>query len=153
MVYIFVHLTYSNWQRPSVAINLTLNEARLAEMVQGKFMVTSRQHKTGGTQGPAVLALAGLGWEAFTFYLNTVRLGIPCNSRDDTALLTSTGRALHNHTDHLKSLCRHYKLPVLPSLTITRKAGATRVVNSGATQAEMEKLGTHMSHLPSTSAK
>ena len=153
VVYIFVHLTYSNWHRPSVAINLTLTETRLAEMVQGKFMITSRHHKTSGTQGLAVLALGGLGWEAFTFYLNTVRPGIPCNSRDDTALLTSTGRALHNYTDLLKSLCRNYKLPVLPSLTMTRKAGAARVVESGATQAEMEKLGTHLFHLPSTLAK
>ena len=144
VVYIFVHLTYSNWQMRSVAINLTLTEARLAEMVQGKFMFTSRHHKTGGTQGLAILALGRLRWEAFTFYLDTVRPGIPCNSRDDTALLTSTGRALHNYTDLLKSLCRNYKLPVLPSLTMTCKAGATRVMESGATQAEMEKLGTHV---------
>ena len=155
VAYIFVHLTYmyGNWQRPSVAINLTLTEARSAKVVQGKFMVTSCHHKTSGTQGLADLALAGLGWEAFTFYLNTVWQGIPCNSRDDTALLTSTGRALHNHTSLLKSLCRHYKLPVLPSLTMTRKAGAARVMESGATQAEMEKLGTHLFHLPSTLAK
>ena len=144
VAYIFVHLTYGNWQRLSVAINLTLTKARSAEVVQSKFMFTSRQHKTGGTQGPAVLALAGLGWEAFTFYLNIVWPGIPCNSRDDTALLTSTGRALHNYTDLLKSVAL---------LTMTRKAGAARVVESGTTQAEMEKLGTHMSHLPSTLAK
>ena len=152
VAYIFVHLTYGNWQRPSVAINLTLTEARSAEVVQGKLMVTSRHHKTSGTQGPAVLALTGLGWEAFTFYINTVRPGIPCSSKDETALLNSSGRALHNYIDLLKSLCRHYKLPELPTLTMTRKAGATRVVESGATQDEMEKLGTHMSHLPRTSA-
>ena len=44
-------------------------------------------------------------------------------------------------------------MPPLPSLTVTHKAGAARVVESGATQAEMEKLGRHMSLLPSTSAK
>ena len=145
VAYIFVHLTYmyGNWQRPSVAINMTLTETKA---FQGKLMVTSRHHKTSGTQGPVVLALAGLGWEA-------VRPGIICNSRDDTALLTSTGRALHNYTDLLKSLCHHYKLPVLPSLSMTRKAGAAQVMESEVTQAKMEKLGTHMSHLPSTSAK
>ena len=152
VAYIFVHLTYmyGNWQRPSVAINMTLTETKA---FQGKLMVTSRHHKTSGTQGPVVLALAGLRWEAFTFYLNMFGREFPA-TQEMTRLCWlrleepyTTTQIVSNHYATTTSCF------VLPSLTMTRKAGAARVVESEATQAEMEKLGTRMSHLPSTSAK
>ena len=42
VMYICCSLTYKNWQRPGVAINLTLSEAAKAQRVDEKFIIHSR---------------------------------------------------------------------------------------------------------------
>ena len=133
---------------------MTRAEAENGTMQNDEVVITVRNHKTSSTHGPAVIVLDSLTERAFAFYLIAVRDTIATSSEDtDIALVTESGRPLNNYSDLLRSVCRRYNLRQLPTLTATRKAGATAAVEEGGSRASMEKLGQHMSHLTSTSEK
>ena len=56
VTYIFLSLTYRNWQP---ALNLILSEAKEATEKDGKLIIHSASHKTSLTYGPAILVLKG----------------------------------------------------------------------------------------------
>ena len=65
VTYLFIILTYKNWQHPGAAINLTLSEACDATESDGKLIVTVANHKISLTYGPAILVLQGEDIEFF----------------------------------------------------------------------------------------
>ena len=94
---------------------------------------------------------------AFLYYLHVheVRPSLPSTSTSvkQPALLLSSGRPLVNYPDLIKTLCRRYNLSRLPTLTSTRKAGATKFLKTARSPEEMEGLSRHMSHRTTTSQK
>ena len=85
-------------------------------------------------------------------YMTNIRTNIPTTSQNsDVALVNSRGKSLGHYIGLLKTITRRYGLKQLPTLTACRKAGATAFVEQGATPDQMEKLGDHMAHDPSTS--
>ena len=152
-MYIFCCLTYKNWQRPGVAINLTLEEAGKARRVDEKFVIHCRQHKTASTYGPAVLVLDDEDAKYFKCYIDVVRSTIQ-GGRDSSelALLTYNGRPLTHYQDLLASLTSRLGIKPLPNITAIRKAGATTAVQQSSKEG-MEVISGHMCHSTSTSER
>ena len=155
VTYIFMELTYGNWQRPAVGVRMTLTEAR-AHQDSGSDVIslTVGLHKTTSSQGPAVIIMRGAARAAYLHYIDNIRPSLPTKSSDsELALVTSNGRPLVNYTDLIKTLLRHYNLPSLPTLTTARKAGATGFLAREKTQERMEQLSRHMSHQHATNIR
>ena len=150
VTYIFLALTYRNWQQPGPALNLTLSEAKEATEKDGKLIIHSACHKTALTYGPAILALNGDDTIYFKHFIQNIRPKISTSSSMECALVTARGQPLHHYRDMINSLCRKLGVPTLPTLTATRKAGATLAVGQ-TTQETLENISAHMSHSKSTS--
>ena len=112
--YIFAELTYGNWQRPAVAINLTrddVSKARPDDTDPDTVTLLSHDHKTKGSEGPAFLTMSGTARAALLFYAHHVRPLLPnLPGHSDTCLVLRNGKPLVNHRDVLKTIIRRYKL-------------------------------------------
>ena len=89
VTYIFLSLTYRNWQRPGPALNLTLSEANEATEKDGKLIIHSASHKTALTYGPAILVLKGDDTIYFKHYIQNIRPKISTPSSMECALVTA----------------------------------------------------------------
>ena len=118
----------------------------------GKLIIHSASHKTALTYGPAILVLKGDDTIYFKHYIQNIRPKISTRSSMECALVTARGQPLHHYRDMINSLCRKLGVPDLPTLTVTRKAGATLAV-AQTTQETMENISAHMSHSKSTSER
>ena len=136
--YLFAELTYGNWQRPAVGINLTREDvakARPDKDDPDTITLLSKEHKTKGSEGPAFLTMSGTARAALLFYADHVRPVV-------------------NHRDILKTVTRRYRLPPLPTLTLTRKSGATELIQAhGDETTTVEALNRQMGHQKSTGEK
>ena len=148
-VFVFMNLTYGNWQRPGAAINVTISEANSFKTNNEKIIVTSTNHKT---YGPAVMALEGLAKEAFFFYINNIRKNIPTPSSVDNALVTSNGQPMSHYCDHIKSITGRYGFKDFPTLTEICKCGATSA-SIHQNEQELKKISEHMSYSKATSSR
>ena len=150
--YLFMCLTYKNWQRPGAVIRMTLEEAQAYVMKDNKLVVKTFHHKTGQAHGPAVMVLDGDDATLFQMYLNKVRINISTSSSTQSAFVTSHGSPLTNYRDLVHSLTNRLGIPLFPNITAVRKAGATAAVSSLPDDV-MEQVSQHMSHSKSTSER
>ena len=110
VTYIFMELTYGNWQRPAVGVRMTLTEAR-AHQDSGSDVIslTVGLHKTTSSQEPAVIIMRGAARAAYLHCIDNIRSSLPTkSSNSELALVTSNGRPLVNYADLIKTLLRHY---------------------------------------------
>lgn len=153
--YVFAELTYGNWQRPAVGINLTREDVSKAipdKSDPDTLTLLSGDHKTKGSEGPAFLTMSGTARDALLFYAHHVRPLLPnIPGHHNTCLVLRNGKPLINHRDILKTVTRRYHLPNLPTLTLTRKSGATELIRThGDDNATVEALNRQMGHQRST---
>ena len=116
--YLFVAMTYRNWQRPGAAVNTTLAEAKAAKIkVEGEnsyLVVHASHHKTAATYGPAQLILEGQDIEIFLLYREHVRSQL--KSSLPNFLLTGKGVALTHYTPLVNQLAKQLGVSI-PSAT------------------------------------
>ena len=82
VTYIFLCLSYKNFQRPGPATNMTLKEANEAEFVShgnedDKLKIIVSKHKTAKSYGPAILYLSQDDATMFVHYRDSIRPNIP----------------------------------------------------------------------------
>jgi hypothetical protein len=94
--YLYVAMTYGNWQRPGAAVQATVQEARAARISHAGekpyIIVNASEHRTAQTYGPAQLVLEDESVQIFDLYLHHVRPQL--NSQLKYFLLTGKGAPL-----------------------------------------------------------
>ena len=154
--YLFLCLSYKNFQRAGPAINMTLNEAESAQLVhdesgEERLKLVVSKHKTASTYGPATLYLTRDDSRLFFHYRDYLRPDIPTSSECEAFLVRSNGQSYEkNYARYVQIYAKSLGLEKPPSLTATRKAGATAGCSALPKRA-MEDLSRHMSHSSSTS--
>ena len=96
VTYIFLCLSYKNFQRPSPATNMTLKEANEAEFVShgnedDKLKIIVSKHETAKSYGPAILYLSQDDATMFVHYRDSIRPNIPTSSNCDLLLVKANG--------------------------------------------------------------
>ena len=127
--YLFCCLVYRNWQRPGLAIALTIAEATrdcAVGRADGKLVLNSRTHKTSVSYGPASLVLEGSDVDLFKNYLTITRPGVTTSSSTDSVRVTGRGQPLTSYRDHVNALCWKFHLGSMPTPTQMSKVGVHR---------------------------